>query len=175
MALNHEWEAYAMDNDVLLSKEYAISCAENMNTFRGPESWQGHCQLLPATTADKQSKPNSTSHQRNKTTSQHFSIAAVYWNYCISGQKSNSLMFEIAIYISQQKYLGYFNHIVRLSELHQCGQGVLQTRLSLGAFSVPLVSLIFQKTYLSTFLALLPQPCNQGTIQGQLCRIKERN
>ena len=39
-----------------------------------------------------------------------------------------------------------------------------------GGFSlVTWARLFFQETY----LALLPQPCNQGTIQGQMCKIKE--
>ena len=41
-----------------------------------------------------------------------------------------------------------------------------------GTFS--LSTFVFQKTYLATFLAFVPQPCNQGTLQGQMHKIKER-
>ena len=41
-----------------------------------------------------------------------------------------------------------------------------------GAFPlVTLACLFFQKTYLATFLALLLQPCNEPTAQGQICKM----
>ena len=39
-------------------------------------------------------------------------------------------VFNAAV-ISQQKHFGYFNHIFRLSQLHQCDQGMLTNRFSL--------------------------------------------
>ena len=69
-----------------------------------------------------------------------------------------------------QNHLGYFNHIIRLSQLHQCDQGMLSKclffQVHLGAFSfITLASFFFQKTYLATFLAFLPQACNQFTVK----------
>ena len=73
-------------------------------------------------------------------------------------------------------HLGYFNQIFRLSQLHQCDQGMLPNRflkVHWGTVSlVTLASIFFQKIYLVTSQAFLPQPCNQGT-QGQICKIKE--
>ena len=34
-------------------------------------------------------------------------------------------------------------------------------------------SIFLQKTHLATFLAFLPQACNQGILQEQVCKIKE--
>ena len=60
----------------------------------------------------------------------------------------------------------------RLSELHQCDQGMLPNRF----FESSLRNVFSSISYLATFLAFwTPQPCNQGTIQGQLCRIKRNN
>ena len=60
------------------------------------------------------------------------------------------------------KTLGLLQPRFRLSELHQCNQGVLPKVVlessSRSFFS--LTSLIFQKICLATFLALLSQPCN---------------
>ena len=39
---------------------------------------------------------------------------------------------------------------------------------------VPFASLFFQETYLVTFLVFPPQVCNQGTLQGQMCKIKKK-
>ena len=62
------------------------------------------------------------------------------------------------------KTLGLLQPRFRLSELHQCNQGMLPKLVfpesSPRSFFSP-ISLIFQKICLATFLALLPQPCNQ--------------
>ena len=61
-------------------------------------------------------------------------------------------------------------HNFRLSQLHHCEQGMLSNRFSWKFIEELLISYIsyslFQKTYLATFLALLPQPYNQGTPPG---------
>ena len=45
---------------------------------------------------------------------------------------------------------------------------------SLMSFFISYISSsLFSENLLATFLALLPQACNQGTLQGQLCKIKE--
>ena len=84
-----------------------------------------------------------------------------------------SVIFSQRCHTSQQKHLGYFNHILGclscISVTNKCYQIESSLRsLSLGT----LASIFFQKTYSTKFLAFLPQPRNQGTLQGQICKIK---
>ena len=58
-----------------------------------------------------------------------------------------------------QKHFGYFNHIFSLSEAHQCDQEMVPSSCSSSWNQlrnlVTLASLLFQKTYLATFLVFL--------------------
>ena len=61
-----------------------------------------------------------------------------------------------------------------ISVTKECYQVGFLTGSSLRSFSLlPFARLFFQKKYLATFLVFLPQACNQGTLQGQMCKIKE--
>ena len=52
------------------------------------------------------------------------------------------------------KHLGYFKHIFRLSQLHQCDQGMLFLKVHWGPLLlVKLASVFLQKSYLAIFLA----------------------
>ena len=63
----------------------------------------------------------------------------------------------------------------RLSQLHQCGQGVLPNRLHYQEASlVTLPDLSSQKSYLATFLAFVPQTM-QPRNSGQMCKLKATN
>ena len=70
-----------------------------------------------------------------------------------------------------QKHLDYFNHI--LGCLSRIGVTNKRYQIESSLRSLSLGSqYLFQKAYLAKFLAFLPQPCNQGTLQGQIVRSK---
>ena len=98
---------------------------------------------------------------------------------------SNSLMpssyilnrFDITAsmkFITLQKFLGYFNHIFRLSQLHQCDQGLLPNETSLKCFFFSYSALFSERTpiWLHSW-HFYHKPCNQRT-QGRCARSKKQ-
>ena len=74
--------------------------------------------------------------------------------------------------ISLQKHLGYFNHIFRLSELHQCDQEMLLGRFSWKSIEELFfsLSLVAEDLYLIILLTIAMQPRNSQ--YKQMCKIK---
>ena len=83
----------------------------------------------------------------------------------------------IFIFVSLQKHLGYFNHIFRLSQLHQYDQEMLPNRFAWKFIEelslVTLANPFFQNTYLATFLAFLTTATQPGNKSMQMYKIKE--
>ena len=81
-----------------------------------------------------------------------------------------NMVMNIYIY-TLQKQLGYFNHIFRLSQLHQCDRGMLPNWFE----KVKLLLYLhqFQKTYLTMHSwHFYHKPRNQGTQGMKMCKIK---
>jgi len=58
-----------------------------------------------------------------------------------------------------QKHLGYFNHIFKVSQLLSVTEKCYRRCF--------LESLLRSFSILATFLVVLPQPCNQGTVTNK--------
>ena len=105
-------------------------------------------------------------HQNQEMVSLASAISKMFWTYRCKCNKpcKNTVKDQLCMFIiSLQKHLDYFNNIFRLSQLHQCDQGMLPNWKSFFSY----ISL--RRPIWLHSCHFYHKPCNQGTQGIQMC------